>query len=82
MNHDGSKHLLYLPRDVIAARLADIRRGEHPWESDISALEALARLMTVPLFESFATRVRHETSWWSYDGGFFNPLPPWEAPRR
>ena len=38
--------------------------------------------MTVHLFESFATRVRHETGWWSYDGGFFNPLPPWEAARR
>ena len=63
MSHDGAEHLLYLPRDVIAARLADMRRGEHPWESDISAQEALTRLMTVHLFESFATRVRHETGW-------------------
>ena len=29
--------------------------------------------MPVHLSESFATRVRHETGWWSYDGGFFNP---------
>ena len=48
----------------------------------MSAQEALALLMTVHLDESFATRVRHETGWWSCYDSFFNPLPPWEAPRR
>jgi predicted DNA-binding transcriptional regulator len=82
MSHDGAEHLLSLPRDVIAAGLADMRISEHPWEADMSAREALARLMTVHLYSSFATRVRHETGWCSYDGGCFNPLPPWGAPRR
>jgi hypothetical protein len=78
----GTEHRLHLPRHVLADGLADMERGEHPWEEGLPAQEALARLMTVHLDESFATRARHETGWWSYDGGFFEPWPPWEAPRR
>ena len=31
MSCDSAEQLLYLPRDVIAADLADMPRGEHPW---------------------------------------------------
>jgi len=77
---DGDvEHRLHLPRPLLAAGLTEMRRGVHPWEAGTPATEALARLMTVHLDESLATRCRHETGWWSYDGSFFNPVPPWEA---
>ena len=78
----GVEHRLHLPRPVLAAGLSSMLRGEHPWEDGIDAGEALARLMTVHLDESLATRTRHETGWWSYDGGGFEPVPPWEVPQR
>lgn len=78
----GIEHRLHLPRPVLAAGLAEMRRGGHPWEDGTPAPEALARLMTVHLDESLATRTPHETGWWSYDGGFFEPGPPWEVSHR
>lgn len=76
-----TEHRLHLPRDVIAAGLEEMRAGIHPWEAGVSAPEALARLMTIHLDESLATSPRHETGWWSYRSGCFDPVPPWEARR-
>jgi hypothetical protein len=52
------------------------------WGSEISDEEGAARLLTVHLDESLATRQPHESGWWTYTAGFFEPLPPWEAHAR
>ena len=77
---DEVEHRLSLPRAVLAEAL---RADDQPLGGgDVAPFEACARLMSVHLDESLATRERHESGWWTYDGGFFQPLPPWEAPRR
>lgn len=44
---------------------------------------AAARFLSVHLDESLATREPHESGWWTYRAGGFDPVPPWEAhPRR
>ena len=53
--------------------------GSEPWGPGVSDEEGAARLLTVYLDESLATRVPHETGWWTYLGSFFEPMPPWEA---
>ena len=80
---DGVQHRLHLPRTVLAEALRQAEQpGGHPFGGDLPPVEACARLVVVHLDESLATREAHESGWWSYDGGFFQPQPPWEAHRR
>jgi hypothetical protein len=53
--------------------------ASEPWGPGISDEEGAARLLTIHLDESLATRTAHETGWWTYFGGFFEPMPPWEV---
>ena len=75
----GVAQRLHLPRAVLAEAL---RADDQPFGGDLTPVEACVRLMVVHLDESLATREPHESGWWSYDGAFFEPLPPWEAHRR
>jgi hypothetical protein len=53
------------------------------WGVPLSDEEGAARFLSVHLDESLATREPHESGWWTYRAGGFDPLPPWEAwPRR
>jgi hypothetical protein len=56
--------------------------AEEVWGRPLSAEESAARFMTIHLDESLATREPHETGWWTYRGGGFDPIPPWEAHAR
>lgn len=80
--HGGAEHRLWLPRPVLAEALQRADDGDRPLGADLAPVEACARLMTVHLHESWATRDAHASAWWSYDGGCFEPEPPWEVHRR
>lgn len=78
-----AEHRLYLPRPLLEAELRHMEQhGDHPWGGVLEPVEAVARLMSIHLDESLATRTPHESGWWSYGGGFFEPEPPWEVPHR
>ncbi len=79
---DGAEHRLWLPRPVLAQSLRQAADGNSPFGPDLAPAEACVRLMAVHLDESWATRDAHESRWWSYDGGSFEPQPPWEVHRR
>ena len=79
---DSTEHRLYLPRPVLAALLESSGDDAGLWGPGVSATESAARFLSEHLDESLHTRQAHESGWWSYDGGFFNPEPPWEARRR
>jgi hypothetical protein len=49
------------------------------WGESLSAEESAARLLTVYLEESTATRQAPPSGWWEYEKHGFTPLPPWEA---
>jgi hypothetical protein len=55
--------------------------GREVWGEALPASEALARLMSVHLEESLATRGPSPNGWWTYDGGMFEPGAPWDTPR-
>ena len=55
--------------------------GREVWGEVLPAVEALARLMSVHLAESLATRGPSPNGWWTYDGGMFEPGAPWDRPR-
>ena len=77
-----TEHRLYLPRPLVGDVLQHMEQHhDDPW-GDVEPVEAVARLMCIHLDESLATRTPHESGWWSYDGSFFDPVPPWEAPHR
>jgi hypothetical protein len=67
-----------LERDLAVSR--DL--GREVWGTRLSAVEAVARIMTVHLEESLATREPGPGGWWVYRDGGFEPVPPWEAARR
>ena len=75
---DGVQHRLHLPRPLLVAAL---REDDHPFGPGLEPVEACARLMWVHLDESLATRAS-ASGWWSYVGGGFEPVPPWEAHHR
>ena len=52
------------------------------WGERLSDEEAAARFLTIHLDESIATRQPHETGWWTWRPGGFDPIPPWEAHAR
>ena len=77
-----TEHRLYLPRALVTDVLRHMEEHrDDPW-GDVEPVEAVARLMCIHLDESLATRTPHESGWWSYDGSFFDPVPPWEVPHR
>lgn len=78
-----TEHRLYLPRPLVGDVLRHMEEHhDHPWGDDVEPVEGVAGLMCVHLDESLATRTPHESGWWSYDGSFFDPVPPWEVPHR
>ena len=56
--------------------------GEAVWGESLSAEVATARFLSFHLDESLATRDPHESGWWTYRPGGFDPVPPWEAHAR
>jgi hypothetical protein len=56
--------------------------AEGAWGLPLSDEEAAARFLTIHLDESLATREPHESGWWTYRAGGFDPIPPWEAHTR
>ena len=67
---------LHLDGDEIDALLPG---ASEAWGPEVSDEEGAARLLMVHLDESLATRPPHESGWWTYTAGFFEPLPPWET---
>ncbi|MGY1604295.1 hypothetical protein [Geodermatophilus sp. SYSU D00815] len=73
---------LHLPEAEALALLATAAEdASAAWGEPLSAEEGAARLLSVWLDESVATREPHPTGWWTYRGAGFDPLPPWEAHR-
>ena len=56
--------------------------GSAAWGERLSYEVAAARFLSVHLDESLATREPHESGWWTYGDGGFDPVPPWEAHAR
>ncbi len=56
--------------------------AEDIWGEPLPAEEAAARFLSVHLDESLGTQQPHESGWWTYRPGGFDPLPPWEAHAR
>jgi hypothetical protein len=56
--------------------------GEEVWGEPLSDEVAAARFLSIHLDESLATREPHESGWWTYRAGGFDPVPPWEAHAR
>lgn len=71
----GTVHRLHADRAVLARALAadDPALGG----PGVDRVEAAARLMSVHLEESLATREPHPSGCWTYDGGGFDARPPW-----
>jgi hypothetical protein len=57
------------------------RDAEEVWGYPLSDEEAAARFLSIHLDESLATREPHESGWWTYRAGGFDPAPPWERRR-
>ena len=74
----GQRHRLHLEEQRLLA-LVESQEGRGAAFPEVSALEGAARLVSVHLDESLATRQPHPTGRWSYRGGGFDPVPPWEA---
>jgi hypothetical protein len=56
--------------------------GGDVWDEPLSDEVAAARLLSIHLDESLATREPHESGWWTHRAGGFDPVPPWEAHTR
>jgi hypothetical protein len=73
---------LHLDESVLLEALATSGDdGMEVWGEALPVSEALARLMSVHLDESLATRGPSPNGWWTYDGGMFEPRAPWDQPR-
>ena len=72
LDRDGVEQRLHLPRALLAQGGAPLGDDPAGW----------ARLLTVHWDESVETRTADGSGWWSYVGGGFEPVPPWEAQRR
>jgi hypothetical protein len=75
----GRTHRLWIPPGALTGVAAD---PEGVWGPGVGAVESAARLLLVHLDESLETREPHPTGWWTYRGGGFDPVPPWEAGSR
>jgi hypothetical protein len=56
--------------------------GEAVWGEPLTDEVAAARFLSIHLDESLGTRDPHESGWWRYRPGGFDPVPPWEAGAR
>jgi hypothetical protein len=72
---------LHLPEDPLLALLDDVETLRAVWGDGVPDVDGAARLVSVHLDESLATRAAHPTGWWTYRLGGFDPVPPWEAHR-
>jgi hypothetical protein len=78
----GVARLHFEESELLALLRTAGRDGSEAWGEGVSDLEAAARFLSVWLDESLTTRQPHPSGWWSYGGGAFDPLPPWEAHAR
>ena len=78
LDSGGHRHQLHFDEHDLLA-LLDHEGGAGAVFPDVPALESAARLVSVHLDESLATRAPHPTGRWSYRSGGFDPIPPWEA---
>jgi hypothetical protein len=79
VKHGDRVDRLRLPETELLALLDDADRARTPWGEGVAPVEGAARLASVHLDESLATREPHPSGWWTYRGGFFHPVPPWEG---
>jgi hypothetical protein len=56
--------------------------AEDAWGERLPDEVAAARFLSIHLDESLATQEPHESGWWTYRPGRFEPVPPWEAHAR
>lgn len=76
----GRPVILHFSDDILVETLAGAARdGGGLWGPGLTPAESAARLMLIHLDESLATRAPHASNRWTYDGSFFNPVPPWEV---
>jgi hypothetical protein len=82
VRHDGRIARLHFEESVVLELLRVAGRdAEDAWGEALQDEEAAARFLSVHLDESLATRKPHESGWWTYRAGGFDPVPPWEANR-
>ena len=83
LRHGDTLARLHFDEAVMLAFIADAGEvAEEVWGYPLADEEAAARFLTIHLDESLATREPHESGWWSYRLGGFDPIPPWEGHAR
>ena len=77
---DGRRVRLHFTEGELLRLLeAAAGQGEQVWGEPLEDEETAARLLSVHLDESLATRQPHPSGWWEYEDSGFTPSPPWEA---
>jgi hypothetical protein len=80
IRHEDTVARLHFDEAGMLGFLRDIGEdAAEVWGYPMSDEEAAARFLTIHLDESIATREPHETGWWTWRPGGFDPIPPWEA---
>ena len=80
VRHGQSVARLLFDEAEVLAFLRDAGEiGEEVWGYPMSDEEAAARFLSIHLDECIATREPHESGWWTYRAGGFDPIPPWES---
>jgi hypothetical protein len=83
LRHGDTPARLHFDEAVMLAFIAEAGEvAEGVWGSPMSDEEAAARFLSIHLDESLATREPHESGWWTYRPGGFDPIPPWEGHAR
>ncbi len=72
-------HLHFDEAELLAFLALAGQDAAEVWGYPMSDEEAAARFLTIHLDESLATREPHESGWWTWRPGRFDPLPPWES---
>ncbi|GAB3599044.1 hypothetical protein GCM10027586_01490 [Kineococcus gypseus] len=81
VDRDGRREYLHFLHENLGprfARIDDVDRAAL-WGLEVSQEETIARLISIHLEESLATREAPESGRWTYTGSIFEPIPPWEA---
>src|SRR3954468_4172666 len=66
VRHDDRVARLHLPEDPLLALLDDVESLRAVWGDGVCDVDGAARLVSVHLDESLATRAAHPTGWWTY----------------